>query len=502
MSTYFELPQATDTDTDTTTVVTGPDVEQDVVEDAALSRYLHQHLADIEALPTFRPRIGVIIPAYNEAESIEDVLRGLLAQTRLPDEIHLIVNNTKDNTFELAAPFAGPHKGPKVAKGQKRQRTEVFVHDIGENPDKKVGALNYGFTLIQDAEYLLGVDGDTVLAPNAVEKLEAEIVSDTRIGGISAIYSIDDSKIKGVVATLLIAGQRTQFAAFNMQNMLRGRNMAVLGGQCSIFSMKALRAVMAENHQQTPWVNDSEVEDSLLSLQIKSAGYLTKISAQARADVGGMTTVRSLDGQQVKWNYGAIDLMWPGQRGDTKGQPFHPNLRLRWAENFGMATNIFTRIAFVMLLVASLSIHAFVFSPIWLIPPVVAILLNVRIAFSMKSRNARDVLFAALGLPAEIYMWLRAGHFVRAWAKFLSRVKVDNWAEQAKAERGSGHSHLMPLIILAVSFLVLGYTWFQLPVLIQSSILWLGWPVLYVVTIAQTVVMIGKLFRRERGYKV
>jgi len=475
--------------------------EQEQASGGSLSRYLHQHLADIEALPTYRPRIGVIIPAYNEAESIEDVLRGLLAQTRLPDEIHVIINNTKDNSFELAAAFAGPHKGAKV-KGQKRQRTEVFVHDIGENPDKKVGALNYGFNLIQDAEYLLGVDGDTVLAPNAVEKLEQEIVSDTRIGGISAIYSIDDTKIRGPVAKLLIAGQRTQFAAFNMQNMLRGRNMAVLGGQCSIFSMKALRAVMVENHQQTPWVNDSEVEDSLLSLQIKSAGYLTKISAQARADVGGMTTVRSLDGQQVKWNYGAIDLMWPGQRGDTKGQPFHPNLRLRWAENFGMATNIFTRIMFVLLLAASLSINAFVFSPIWLIPPVVAILLNVRIAFSMKNRNARDVLFAATGIPAEIYMWLRAGHFVRAWAKFLSRVKVDNWAEQAKAERGSGKAYLTPLIVLGVSFLVLGYTWFQLPILIQTSILWLGWPVLYVVTIAQTVVMISKLFRRQRGYKV
>ena len=76
------------------------------------------------------------------------------------------------------------------------------------------------------------------------------------------------------------------------------------------------------------------------------------------------------------------------------------------------------------------------------------------------------------------------------------------WAEQAKAERGSGNAFLTPLIILGISFLVLGYTWFQLPVLIQSSILWLGWPVLYVVTIAQTVVMAGKLFRRQRGYKV
>jgi biofilm PGA synthesis N-glycosyltransferase PgaC len=468
-----------------------------------LESYVRILTAEVDALPTYRPVIGCIIPAYNEAASIEMVLRSVLKQTRLPDQIHVIVNNTLDETFELAAKYAGPRSAKRKRKGQpSRQTTEVFVHDIGDNPDKKVGALNYGFKLIPQADYLLGVDGDTTLAADTVEKLEAEISSDTRIGGISAIYSIDDSHTKGLMGKLLIAGQRTQFAAFNMQNMLTGRNMAVLGGQCSLFSMKALRAVMAENHQRTPWVNDSEVEDSLLSLQIKSAGYLTKISATARADVGGMTTIRSLDGQQVKWNYGAIDLMWPGQRGDTKGQPFHPNLRLRWAENVSMAVNIFTRIAFVLLLAAALSIHAFVFSPVWLIPPVVAILLNLRIAYSMKTRTWRDVAFAGLGFPAEIYMWLRAGHFVRAWAKFLSKVKVDNWAEQAKAERGSGNSHLMPLIVLGVSFIVLGYSWFQLPVMIQSSILWLGWPVLYTITIAQTVIMISKLFRRQRGYHV
>ena len=481
-----------------------------LVTTSDLSSYVRQFTEEVAALPTYRPVMAAIIPAYNEVESIEAVLRSLLKQTRLPDQIHVIVNNTVDDTFELAAKFAGPRTAKRKLKGETvKQTTEVFVHDIGENPDKKVGALNYGYRLINgssrnglNADYLLGVDGDTTLAVDAVEQLEAEISSDTRIGGISAIYSIDDTTQTGLIAKLLIAGQRTQFAAFNMQNMLTGRNMAVLGGQCSIFSLKALRAVMAQNHQATPWVNDSEVEDSLLSLQIKSAGYLTKISATARADVGAMTTLRSLDGQQVKWNYGAIDLMWPGQRGDTKGQPFHPNLRLRWIENIGMATNIFTRLAFLLLLAASLSIHAFVFSPIWLIPPTTAILLNLRIAYSMKNRSWRDTTFAALAAPAEIYMWLRAGHFIRAWAKFLSKVKVDNWADQAKAEHGTGNSHLTPLIVLAIATTILGYTWWQLPTLIQSSILWLGWPVLYTITIAQTILMTTKLLRRQRGYKV
>ncbi|MBD7958832.1 glycosyltransferase family 2 protein [Microbacterium sp. Sa4CUA7] len=446
-----------------------------------------------------RSTIGCVIPAYNEEESIGAVIQGLLDQTRVPDVIHVVVNNTSDATVKIASEYAGPHE---IITDLGEQFTEVFVHDIGKNPDKKVGALNYGYALVEGYDYLLGVDGDTIADPRAVEYLEIEAVSDSRIGGISAIYSIDDRPIKGLVGKFLIAGQRTQFAAFNLQNLLRGRNMAVLGGQFSIFSTTALREVMKENRQSTPWVKDSEVEDSLLSLQIKSAGYLTKISPYARADVGGMTTLRGYDAQQVKWTYGSIELMWPGQRGDTKGQPFHPNLRLRWWENFGMLTNLFVRVAFLTLLAGSLSIGAFVFSPLWLIPPVVAVLLNLRIAATMKNRNSRDLLFAGLMLPAEIFMWVRISHFLRSWTRFLSRKKVDNWAMQAKAERGGGSAHWLPLVLLVVVIVAMSIIWMMLGPLVQSTILWIGWPVVGVVTVLQTLTMVFKLLRRHQGYKV
>lgn len=455
--------------------------------------------AVLDGANVHRSTIGCVIPAYNEEESIAAVIEALLGQTRVPDVIHVVVNNTSDATVKIASRYAGPHE---VTTELGEQFTEVFVHDIGKNPDKKVGALNYGYTLVEGYDYLLGVDGDTVADTKAVEYLESEAISDTRIGGISAIYSIDDQPIKGPIGKFLITGQRSQFAAFNMHNLLRGRNMAVLGGQFSIFSTQALREVMKANHQSTPWVKDSEVEDSLLSLQIKSAGYLTKISPFARADVGGMTTLRALDAQQVKWTYGAIELMWPGQRGDTKGQPLHPNLRVRWFENFAMLTNLFVRVAFIALLAGSLSLGAFVFSPWWLLPIGLAIMLNLRMALSMKNRNARDILFAVTFLPAEAYMWVRLAHFTRSWSRFLSRKKVDNWAMQAKAERGAGLGHWTPLIVVAAVVVTMAVIWSMLGAGIQSTILWIGWPIVGVVTVLQTLGMFFKLIRRHHGFKV
>ena len=480
----------------------GPPVDDNQyvrMTDNSLSDYENQFLGEVEDLPTYRPTVGCVIPAYNEAETIAGVLDSLLQQTRLPDVIHLIVNNTSDDSVEIASHYAGPHTR-MTPTGE--QSTIIYVHDIGKNPDKKVGALNYGYSLVETMDYLLGVDGDTTPEPDAVENLVNEIASDDRIGGISAIYSIDDSAIEGIMAKFLIAGQRAQFAAFNMQNMLKGRNMAVLGGQFSIFSTQALRDVLRDSHQRTPWVSDSEVEDSLLSLQIKSAGYLTKISARARAHVGGMDTLRSLDAQQVKWNFGAIDLMWPGQRGDTKGQPFHPNLRLRWFEHMSMVLNIVTRTMFILLLAGSLNINAFVFSPWWLIPPIAAVWLNFRVAWSMEFANKRDYMFATLIAPAEIYMMIRMGHFVRAWLKFFSRQQTDNWAAQAKAERGKGIAWMYPFLAFGVFFAIAAVIWTMLlSIPLRSDILAVCWPVLGVITVLQTAWMTIKAMKRYRGFK-
>ena len=121
-------------------------VKPEPIVDAAAAAYANEFNEMVEGLPIFRPTIGCIVPAYNEADSIGGVLDSLLAQTRLPDVIHVVVNNTTDDTVKIASEYAGPHE---VVIDGIMQFTEVFVHDIGENPDKKVGALNYGYSLIE-----------------------------------------------------------------------------------------------------------------------------------------------------------------------------------------------------------------------------------------------------------------------------------------------------------------------------------------------------------------
>lgn len=444
--------------------------------------------------------ITCVIPAYNEADTISSVLDSLLGQTLLPDEIIVVVNNSDDRTYDIAREFSGQHR--RHIYGQEYV-TNIRVMDIGRAAHGKVTALNAGFDAARTSRYILGVDGDTTLEKDCLRNLFDEMEADSRIGGLSAIYSIDRTKFKGLFSKFLITGQKATFAAFNMDNLLNGRNMAVLGGQCSLFRTEALQAVMNHYHQKTPWVPDSEVEDSYLSLQIKKVGFSTKISMNARADVGPMLSLRALHAQQTKWTHGAISLMWPGSSRGLQGQPLHPNLRIRWFENVSMMFNIITRLGFIVLLVASLSIDAFIFNPIWLIPPVVGILLNLRIATSMKRKTIADIAYAVLIIPAEVFMWIRMSHFMSSWTRFLSNNRQDNWALQAAAERGGGKmTHLLPFVVILATMAAAVWAWMQWDVYTQVVVLNIGWPILFVLTISQTIFMTRRLLRRQFSYAV
>lgn len=436
--------------------------------------------------------IAAVIPAYNEEDTVAYTLQSLLDQTRPPDAVFVIVNNCSDETFVEAQKFAGVHS--LMIRDQDHQCV-VHVIDIGKNSDKKVGALNYGWELAKDFDYILGVDGDTTLDRKTVRLLEDEITSDARIGGISAIYSFNTPKTKDPLTRFLVTSQKFQFAAFNMDNLIRNRNMAVLGGQCSILSTAALRQVMKDYKQSSPWVVDSAVEDSLLSLQLKNSGFSTKISAKARAYVGPMETVASLHKQQIKWVAGAAELLLQ--------QPTHPNLRLRWRENISMVFNIMTRLGFALLVAASLSINAFQFYTWWLVFPALAIVMNMRLAMSMHNRTIGDILYAGTLFLAEIYMLMRMSHFVSSWAKVLGKTETDLWGAQASAEQGKvSFDYLYPALITVGAVAGAVFWWMQLDTFVQTTILSFGWPILGVVTVLQGLTMLKRITRRQRGFKV
>jgi len=99
-----------------------------------------------------RSALTVIVPAYNEVESIVDTVRSLQNQTLELDEIIVVDDCSTDGTGDAA------------------RNCGVTVITPPVNTGTKAGAQNFALERIQ-TPYTMALDADTTLAPDAIELL-------------------------------------------------------------------------------------------------------------------------------------------------------------------------------------------------------------------------------------------------------------------------------------------------------------------------------------------
>ena len=103
-----------------------------------------------------RASLTIIVPAYNEAATIADTIRSLVAQTVLAESIIVVDDCSTDETGSIAASL-----GVKVVRPP-------------ANTGSKAGAQNFALPLVR-TRYTMAIDADTTLAPDAIEKLLASV---------------------------------------------------------------------------------------------------------------------------------------------------------------------------------------------------------------------------------------------------------------------------------------------------------------------------------------
>ncbi|MEI7999205.1 MAG: glycosyltransferase [Candidatus Omnitrophota bacterium] len=105
--------------------------------------------------------LTVIIPAYNEGNSLGDTIKSVLNQTVLVQEIIVVDDCSTDDTSQVAIDL-----GVKVLRPP-------------QNTGSKAGAQNYALKTV-NTQYTMAIDADTVLAEDAIEKLLAAF-DDTKV---------------------------------------------------------------------------------------------------------------------------------------------------------------------------------------------------------------------------------------------------------------------------------------------------------------------------------
>lgn len=110
------------------------------------------HLQAANPSQVVQDDLTVIVPAYNEADSIVDTIRSLQEQTVAPGQIVVVDDCSTDETGAAASSLG------------------VTVLRPPENTGSKAGAQTFALARVS-TEMVMAIDADTTLAPDAIEQL-------------------------------------------------------------------------------------------------------------------------------------------------------------------------------------------------------------------------------------------------------------------------------------------------------------------------------------------
>jgi cellulose synthase/poly-beta-1,6-N-acetylglucosamine synthase-like glycosyltransferase len=253
-------------------------------------------LADASTSISTRHRVVVLIPAHNESDGITETVTALSRQTRLPDEIIVVSDNSTDDTVDLAE-----HAGAHVTK------------TVG-NKYKKAGALNQALSVVlprlQEDDFLLVQDADSVLDPGFIESALSHLAADDRLGAVGGVFRGQDGG--GFVGHL----QRNEYARYARDvRRLKGRCLVVTG-TAAVFRASTLQHVRsARLSREIPvgdgcgGVYDTTVltEDNEISFALMHLGYKILSPKGCTLTTEVMPTWRELWNQRLRWKRGAIE---------------------------------------------------------------------------------------------------------------------------------------------------------------------------------------------------
>lgn len=125
------------------------------------------------------PRVSVIVPAFNAGSYLDEAIAGVVAQSADDWELTVVDDGSTDRTGDIAAEWA--RRDPRVKLVRQANRGVA-------------AARNAGFAASHaDSEYLLFLDSDDRLEPEALEVMSAYLDDHPGVGMVHCGYTrVDD----------------------------------------------------------------------------------------------------------------------------------------------------------------------------------------------------------------------------------------------------------------------------------------------------------------------
>ena len=231
------------------------------------------------------PKVTVVIPAWNEEDSVESTLKSILASDYPDFEVVFVDNNSKDNTYKLAKKF------------EKDKRVRVFQ----QRRQGKACAVNMGISKAK-GEIIFTMDADTRVEPTSMKKM-VRYFKNPRVMSVTPAMLID--KRPGMKQTIL---QRVQQIEYYLGVFLRKVFASLNAIYIAPGAFSAYRKTFFDKYGG--YDEGNIVEDLEMAMRIQSKGYYTENAPTAAIYTLGPARFKALTTQRIRWYWGLVKNFW------------------------------------------------------------------------------------------------------------------------------------------------------------------------------------------------
>ena len=234
----------------------------------------------------YRPRVTILVPAYNEERVIHKTLTSCLKQTYPRLEIVVIDDGSKDNTSEVISNFQ-----KRYARVMKK-RDIIFKH-IKQKNKGKASAMNNGLANSR-GEFVISIDADSYPHPSAVEKIMRYFTNE-KIGAVAGhIIGVPRDRM---LSYLQYVEYEFGFLFIKISQSSTS-DVLITPGPFSVYRRKAL----------VRFEDDTITEDFDTSIRIIERGYRIVEAPDAICYTQLPANVGDLIKQRVRWYQGGLQV--------------------------------------------------------------------------------------------------------------------------------------------------------------------------------------------------
>lgn len=265
-----------------------------------------EHVAD----PSYRPKVAMQVPCYNEPVEVMRETLTALAKLDYTDVIVQVVdNNTKDPQVWRALEALCKELGPRFQ----------FMH-LEPWPGYKAGALNEATRRLASDVSILGiVDADYIVKPGFLKAMVGHF-ADERVAFVQTPQDYRDWTDSGYLRGLYYSYK--YFFDVSMPSRAN-RNAIIFAGTMGLIRRAALEGIGG-------WDEAIITEDADASLRMLGRGAIGVYEPQPWGEGLMPLTFDGLKKQRFRWALGGIQIL---RRHLSELVPFtHHRLRLTWAQ--------------------------------------------------------------------------------------------------------------------------------------------------------------------------